>query len=179
MYNASEALFYRFAQSPTSSVPSGWDPTPVSQAEAAALRDLAAFLPRFHGSASIESENGTVASYVQLEDIVHGFRRPCVLDIKMGRRQRKFGASPAKRRRQIEKSFSTTSHALGFRLCGCQVYDVTRDVWTFRDKYACRRLPRDDIDSGLRDHKEQSICSSGCGMVKRTMWRSSRVLSND
>ena len=50
-----------------------------------------------------------------------GFRKPCVLDLKMGTRQRTLGADAAKEQRQRLKSLETTSHALGFRLCGCQV----------------------------------------------------------
>lgn len=59
--------------------------------------------------------------HIVLEDLVYGFKKPCVLDIKMGKRQRKVGASPEKEKRQLEKSMKTTSHELGFRLCGCQV----------------------------------------------------------
>lgn len=59
--------------------------------------------------------------YIVLEDLVYMYKKPCVMDIKMGKRQRKIGASPEKEQRQIEKSLKTTSHALGFRLCGCQV----------------------------------------------------------
>jgi inositol-hexakisphosphate 5-kinase len=59
--------------------------------------------------------------YIVLEDLVYKYAYPCVLDIKMGKRQRKIGASPQKEKRQLEKSVETTSHSLGFRLCGCQV----------------------------------------------------------
>ncbi|KAH0479818.1 MAG: hypothetical protein KVP17_001790 [Porospora cf. gigantea B] len=152
-FHATEAFFYRFASAPSSLpvLPESWYSGPVRPQEAQVLAELQEFLPRYHGSASVESENGGVKTYVQLEDIIHEFRRPCVLDIKMGRRQRKLNPTPEKTLRQIEKSFSTTSHALGFRLCGCQVFDETRDVWTYRDKYACRRLPRSDIEASLME----------------------------
>lgn len=63
----------------------------------------------------------TFLKYIVLEDLVYQYKKPCVMDLKMGKRQRKIGASPEKEQRQLEKSLKTTSHAVGFRLCGMQV----------------------------------------------------------
>ncbi|CAA9990768.1 inositol polyphosphate kinase, putative [Plasmodium knowlesi strain H] len=89
--------------------------------------------------------------HIVLEDLVYGFKRPCVLDIKMGKRQRKIGASLEKRKRQVEKSFKTTSHSLGFRLCGCQLYNKTSDKLFYKDKYWGRNLTKENIPWAIRN----------------------------
>ncbi|KMZ77909.1 hypothetical protein PVIIG_00596 [Plasmodium vivax India VII] len=89
--------------------------------------------------------------HIVLEDLVYGFKRPCVLDIKMGKRQRKIGASLEKRKRQVEKSFRTTSHSLGFRLCGCQHYNKINDKLFYKDKYWGRNLTKENIPWAIRN----------------------------
>ncbi|SOV17349.1 inositol polyphosphate kinase, putative [Plasmodium gaboni] len=89
--------------------------------------------------------------HIILEDLVYGFKRPCVLDIKMGKRQRKIGASIEKKKRQVEKSFKTTSHSLGFRLCGCQHYNKVSDTLFYKDKYWGRNLRKEHIPWAIRN----------------------------
>ncbi|SBS90289.1 inositol polyphosphate kinase, putative (IPK2) [Plasmodium malariae] len=69
----------------------------------------------------------------------------------MGKRQRKIGASLEKRKRQVEKSFKTTSHSLGFRLCGCQHYNKLKDTLFYKDKYWGRNLSKENIPLAIRN----------------------------
>lgn len=63
-----------------------------------------------------------------MENITSSYRRPCVLDLKMGTRQHGDDASAEKRTKQIAKCAASTSATLGVRLCGMQVLVANRFV---------------------------------------------------
>lgn len=61
--------------------------------------------------------------YMLLENLTskHLYRKPCVLDLKMGVRQYSDKATAQKRLHQTLKCRNSTSATLGVRLCGMQV----------------------------------------------------------
>lgn len=59
---------------------------------------------------------------IVIENIACGFKRPSIIDIKLGSRLWADDAPPAKRRRLDEVSKGTTSGALGFRIAGMKVW---------------------------------------------------------
>jgi hypothetical protein len=95
--------------------------------------DLRAITPEHGGSSIIPGKSG---KFVMLEDLAHGIARPCILDLKMGLKQRSIrNYSDKKVKSKEEKSVSTTSHRLGFRLCGAQIYKKGEDNIAFYNKY--------------------------------------------
>lgn len=58
-----------------------------------------------------------------LENVTARFCHPCILDLKMGKRQYADIDSDKKRQSKIQKCELSTSSTLGVRLCGMQVSD--------------------------------------------------------
>ncbi|CAJ0929973.1 unnamed protein product [Ranitomeya imitator] len=68
-----------------------------------------------------ESKERKMYKFLLLENVVHHFKFPCVLDLKMGTRQHGDDASEEKAARQMKKCEQSTSATLGVRVCGMQV----------------------------------------------------------
>ena len=77
--------------------------------------------------------------FVMLEDLAHGLTRPAIADLKMGLCQRSLrDGSPEKISRARQKALQTTSHRLGFHLCGVAFWESAGR--NFQDKYQGRKL---------------------------------------
>ena len=63
---------------------------------------------------------------IVLENVTAGFKRPNVIDLKLGARLWNDDAPEAKRRKLDELSDATTSRSLGFRIAGMKVYRPER-----------------------------------------------------
>ena len=62
---------------------------------------------------------------IVLENVAHGFKRPNILDVKIGARLWANDAPVAKRAKLDKVSAATTSGSLGFRIAGMKTYDGT------------------------------------------------------
>ncbi|KAA8496223.1 Inositol hexakisphosphate kinase 3 [Porphyridium purpureum] len=83
--------------------------------------------------------------FIQIADVNARFTSPCVLDLKIGRRHYDDDAPEEKVRRHIEKSKNTTSHSVGIRFTGMQVYNAASGTFLFYDKYRGRSLKPEDL----------------------------------
>ncbi|XP_029682682.1 inositol hexakisphosphate kinase 1 isoform X1 [Takifugu rubripes] len=87
-----------------------------------------------------ESKDRKLFKFLLLENVVHHFSYPCILDLKMGTRQHGDDASDEKAARQIKKCAQSTSATLGVRVCGMQVYQLDTGHYLCRNKYYGRGL---------------------------------------
>ncbi|XP_028826466.1 inositol polyphosphate multikinase isoform X2 [Denticeps clupeoides] len=109
------------------------------------LLDLQHHLPRYYGTWS--SPDCPNDSYLKLEDITQLFRKPCIMDVKIGQRSYDPFASQEKREQQIKKY--PLMEEIGFLLQGMRVYNVSTDSFTTYDQHYGRGLVKDTIKEGL------------------------------
>ncbi|XP_060691769.1 inositol hexakisphosphate kinase 1 [Hemiscyllium ocellatum] len=96
-----------------------------------------------------ESKDRKLYKFLLLENVVHHFGYPCILDLKMGTRQHGDDASEEKAARQIKKCELSTSGALGVRVCGMQVYQLDSGHYVCRNKYYGRSLSIEGFSKAL------------------------------
>jgi len=103
------------------------------------------------------SEKSLCSDYIVLENLTMGYKKPCVLDLKMGTRMYGDFASEAKRQSQRKKSVKSTSAKLGVRFCGSQRFSVSKNNFEKLDKYVGRKA----TESEFRDLLENFFNNNG------------------
>ncbi|KAJ2359259.1 hypothetical protein GGF43_000281 [Coemansia sp. RSA 2618] len=112
--------------------------------------DFKTFMPQYYGTlerAEPGSDPADVKEFICLENLVHGFEKPCVMDFKIGSQLYDIDATPEKRERMEQKAERTTSKRLGFVVTGMKVFgrpSAERD-W-------CRGLTEETIVAAISQY---------------------------
>lgn len=86
---------------------------------------------------------------IVLEDVCHGFVRPCVLDIKMGSRQYGVNAPEGKRQSKTEKARKSSSSTLGLRVSGYKRWNAKSRTYEAKGKRECFSYNTSQIEDTL------------------------------
>jgi len=131
-------------------------------------KQLRSLVPQFIGTLDIQDNHtdsqrrcslikAPVNQYLVLENLTTGYKKPCVLDLKMGTRMYGDFASEAKRQSQKKKTVKSTSAKLGVRFCGSQRFSVSKNNFEKLDKYVGRKA----TESEFRDLLENFFNNNG------------------
>lgn len=117
---------------------------------------------------------------VVLENVAHGYKKPNILDVKLGARLWADDAPPAKRAKLDKVAQETTSKPLGFRIAGMKTYhgatgndqeEVTHNGFKLYDKMYGRSFTIGNVDEGFGDYfllgKEVKATGSTRKVIKR------------
>mmetsp|Transcript_27851 Transcript_27851/g.51522 ORF Transcript_27851/g.51522 Transcript_27851/m.51522 type:complete len:285 (-) Transcript_27851:237-1091(-) len=102
-----------------------------------ALRE---FLPIYYGIAS----DGD-SKFLVLEDCCVDYKKPCVLDAKLGFTTIYEWSDEAYKRKNASKDVQTTQSSLGYRITGFKTYDRNTGCYFFADRDYGKRLTPDTI----------------------------------
>jgi len=109
--------------------------------------------------ARVYGQKITTQQAIVLENLVMGFVRPNILDVKLGTQLWDEDASPSKRQRLDKVAAETTSGSLGFRIAGMRVWQESsgsqeaEDTHGQRvfDKLYGRQLTATNVDTAFRE----------------------------
>ncbi|PSN62152.1 inositol hexaphosphate kinase 3 [Corynespora cassiicola Philippines] len=136
------------------------DATPAEESETIVTESGA--VERLHGK-KLDTE-----LHIVLENITAGFKKPNVLDLKLGSQLWDEGAKPEKRARLDAVSASTTSGSLGFRVAGMRTFKGKEapevegelaelvakggdegEYWVYNKMYG-RKFAANDVEEGFK-----------------------------
>ncbi|ESL06578.1 inositol polyphosphate kinase-like protein [Trypanosoma rangeli SC58] len=95
--------------------------------------------------ATANEEEKKPRQMIVLEDLCNGFVHPCILDIKMGRRQYGMNPSEAKLRSKVRKAALSTSMQHGVRLAGMKQWCPDTQQYETQSKIAGRNMTLEEL----------------------------------
>jgi len=103
--------------------------------------------------------------FIVLEDIGNVLK-PCLIDLKMGCKQRSARYNSEKRSHMATKASESSSGALGFRICGMQCWDPESHTLQFYDKYWGQKVRKESMIEALGLFFPENL-----GDADSTLWK--------
>ncbi|KAI8089704.1 uncharacterized protein BX664DRAFT_139887 [Halteromyces radiatus] len=95
------------------------------------------------------SNENHLDEHLCLENILNGFTRPCIVDIKLGYKIYEDSADEVKRNKMIKNAKGTTIESLGLRISGMKTFDSIERVYTTYPKQYGRERTKDNFLNAL------------------------------
>ncbi|KAK9446539.1 inositol polyphosphate kinase-domain-containing protein [Limtongia smithiae] len=135
--------------------------TPVEIAFYESLLPHAEFLPitpRFYGTLTLRPNggeggagDGAPRDAIVLENLTAGFNKPCVVDVKLGRRLWDDNAPLEKRERLDAVAAKTTSGSLAFRVAGMKVWHHALSTYTLYERTYGQGLTAENVRDAVNE----------------------------
>ncbi|XP_042313841.1 inositol polyphosphate multikinase [Sceloporus undulatus] len=107
--------------------------------------ELRKFLPKYYGTWSPPTAPNDL--YLKLEDVTHRFKKPCIMDVKIGQKSYDPYASAEKIKQQVSKY--PLMEEIGFLVLGMRVYHVHSDSYETQNQHYGRGLTKETIKDGM------------------------------
>ncbi|KAM9325873.1 inositol polyphosphate multikinase [Gastrophryne carolinensis] len=121
------------------------------------LRELRTFLPKYYGTWT--PPGSTSDLYLKLEDVTRKFKKPCIMDIKIGQKSYDPFASAEKIQQQVSKY--PLMEEIGFLVLGMRVYCIDSDSYETQNQHYGRSLTKETVKEGI-----SKFFSNGCCLRK-------------
>jgi len=136
------------------------------------LKELQNLVPRFHGTIKFHRE-GTLTSYLKLENLCYPFKNPSVVDLKMGTQSYDENASAEKI--ASEKKKYPHQEVLGFRFTGMKVYQLKGSYKDY-DRFYGRHLTPENITDGFYGFLDNGSSSPRFDIVPLVIEKLEKIL---
>lgn len=100
-----------------------------------------------------------------LQNLIYGFEKPCVLDIKLGAQLWDDYAPQAKRDRLDAISDNTTSRSLGMRVAGMKVWKKEEKGYKVYDKHYGRVFTANNVVDAFKEYFTSEITPSQVKLI--------------
>lgn len=120
----------------------------------AVLLELRKHLPKYYGVWSPPSAPNDV--YLKLEDVTHKFNKPCIMDVKIGRKSYDPFASAEKIQQQVSKY--PLMEEIGFLVLGMRVYHLHSDSYETQNQHYGRGLTKESLKEGVSKFFHNGFC---------------------
>ncbi|XP_004583448.2 inositol polyphosphate multikinase [Ochotona princeps] len=118
------------------------------------LLELRKYLPKYYGIWSPPTAPNDL--YLKLEDVTHKFNKPCIMDVKIGRKSYDPFASSEKIQQQVSKY--PLMEEIGFLVLGMRVYHVQSDSYETQNQHYGRSLTKETIKDGVSKFFHNGLC---------------------
>ncbi|XP_032698697.1 inositol polyphosphate multikinase isoform X3 [Lontra canadensis] len=118
------------------------------------LLELRKYLPKYYGIWSPPTAPNDL--YLKLEDVTHKFNKPCIMDVKIGRKSYDPFASSEKIKQQVSKY--PLMEEIGFLVLGMRVYHVHSDSYETQNQHYGRSLTKETLKDGVSRFFHNGFC---------------------
>eukprot|EP01123_Difflugia_compressa_P012182 TRINITY_DN5119_c0_g1_i1.p1 TRINITY_DN5119_c0_g1~~TRINITY_DN5119_c0_g1_i1.p1 ORF type:complete len:444 (-),score=67.81 TRINITY_DN5119_c0_g1_i1:36-1292(-) len=114
------------------------------------------FFATYYGRKS-RAQDGAFQYYIVMEDLTHGMKQPCIMDLKMARNTWEPTAPAKKKVEQSTLDRISTSGELGFRICGMRAWQIKKKEYIIRDKPWGMYIKSTQMEAALRSFFHNGI----------------------
>jgi len=104
------------------------------------------FVPQYFGTEAKDGNN-----YVVMQDLTSSFKKPCILDVKIGLTSVGEDATPEKKEAMLKKDMETTTHTLGIRITAMKVFRTNKGEFVSFGKPWGKKVTKENMQQSLKE----------------------------